>query len=83
MSGWLETSRVALEAESGRAIGALSQNEVDELLDLARVAAHESGDRINAPLVCYLVGVARAGGDGRSLSELVEAVIRASDAASG
>jgi hypothetical protein len=26
------------------------------LLDLARVAAHESGERKNAPLLCYLAG---------------------------
>jgi hypothetical protein len=48
--------------------------DVDELLELARIAAHESGERINAPLLCYLVGLAqgRRGGD---LAELVDAVV--------
>ncbi len=32
------------------------------LLDLARVAAHASGDRTNAPLLCYLLGRATAAG---------------------
>ncbi len=31
------------------------------LLDLARIAAHESGERINAPLLCYLIGRAERG----------------------
>ncbi len=81
MSEWLETARATVEEQSGARIPALSQQEVDELLDLARVAAHESGDRTNAPLVCYLVGLARGDADGRGLSELADAVIRASRAA--
>ena len=36
----------------------LSPDDVRALLDLARVAAHDSGERTNAPLVCYLIGVA-------------------------
>jgi hypothetical protein len=36
----------------------LSEADADAILDLARIAAHESGDRRNAPLLCYLVGVA-------------------------
>lgn len=42
------------------------------LLEAARVAAHDSGQRTNAPLLCYLLGLAGAGGV--SLVELVEAV---------
>ena len=53
---------------------------VHRLPHLARVAAHESGDRTNAPLVCYLVGMARAQGDGRALSELVDAAVGAGSA---
>lgn len=52
----------------------LSQEEIDDLLELARVAAHESGERINAPLVCYLVGLAHAR-HGRELGDLVDAVV--------
>jgi hypothetical protein len=36
----------------------LSDDDVRVLLDLARVAAHDSGDRTNAPLACFLVGLA-------------------------
>ena len=47
---------------------------MDELLELARVAAHASGERTNAPLLCYLVGLAhgRHGGD---LADLVDATV--------
>jgi hypothetical protein len=61
---WLDAARKALAAESGLDEAALEVTELEqvELLELARVAAHESGDRRNAPLVSYLVGVpARAG----------------------
>jgi len=34
------------------------------LLDLARIAAHVSGERTNAPLLTYLVGVAVGRGGG-------------------
>ena len=80
MHEWLEAARAALEERSAGSLPALSQAEIDELLDLAREAAHESGDRTNAPLVCYLVGIARAQGDGRPLSELIDAVVQANDA---
>ena len=36
----------------------LSPADVELLLELARVAAHDSGERTNAPLVSYLVGLA-------------------------
>jgi Domain of unknown function (DUF6457) len=50
-------------------VGPLTEVEQATLLDLARIAAHESGDRTNAPLLCYLVG--RAGGDLDTLAEIV------------
>jgi hypothetical protein len=34
----------------------------DTLLDLAGVAAHTSGDRTNAPLLCHVIGRAMARG---------------------
>lgn len=61
MNGWL--AKVGL--------GELTAHEETTILDLARIAAHESGDRKNAPLLCYLVG--RAQGD-KSLDELAEIV---------
>jgi Domain of unknown function (DUF6457) len=76
MDGWLEEARAKLAAEVGDEPSSydLSRAQVEELLELARVAAHESGERTNAPLLCYLVGVAhgRHGGD---LSELVDATV--------
>jgi len=49
----------------------LDDGDAATLLDLARIAAHESGERTNAPLLCYLVGRARGS---TSLDELAEAV---------
>jgi hypothetical protein len=73
---WLIQARDRLAAAGGEdpATLDLTQDEVDELLELARVAAHESGERINAPLLCYLVGLvhARRGGD---LADHVDAAI--------
>jgi hypothetical protein len=52
-------------------VDGLTPEEISVLLNLAGDAAHESGQRTNAPLLCYLVG--RAQGE-RSLRELVELV---------
>lgn len=76
MDDWLRDARDKLADVAGEDPAAyeLSEEEIDELLELARVAAHESGERINAPLLCYLVGLAR-GRRGRELSDLVDAVV--------
>jgi hypothetical protein len=72
VNDWLSARADALAQRSGvdRAALELSDEEIAALLDLAGHAAHESGVRTNAPLLCYLVGVARAGG--ASLAELDE-----------
>jgi hypothetical protein len=74
MDAWLEEAIGRLAAVDGAdpAEYALSEAEIQTLLDLARVAAHESGERINAPLICYLVGVARGERRG-SLDALADA----------
>jgi Domain of unknown function (DUF6457) len=76
MDEWLTAGRDRVAAAAGLEPSSLdlTQEEVDEILELARVAAHESGERINAPLLCYLVGAAHArrGGD---LADLVDAAI--------
>jgi hypothetical protein len=74
MDDWLKERADALAAASGtdRASLDLTNADVRTLLDLAKVAAHESGQRTNAPLLCYLVGLAR--GRGASLDELAEAI---------
>jgi len=76
MDRWLEEARSKLAAKVGEEPAAydLTQSEVDELLELARLAAHVSGERINAPLLCYLVGLAH-GRHGVDLSELVDAAV--------
>ena len=76
MDDWLGQARDRLAEAAGEDPASLdlSQGEIDELLELARVAAHESGERINAPLLCYLVGLvhARRGGE---LADHVDAAI--------
>ena len=66
MNEWLTTRAAAIGVDG------LSEEDERTLLDLARIAAHTSGDRTSAPLLCYLLGVAH--GDGRSLDELAEIV---------
>jgi hypothetical protein len=68
MNRWL---RDAVDAVGGGA--ELSEGDAEALLELARIAAHKSGDRRNAPLLCYLIG--RVQGE-RDLDELLEAVRR-------
>ena len=75
MDAWLTKARDALAAEAGVDAAQLELDEAETkaLLDLARIAAHTSGDRTNAPLLCYLVG--RAQRDG-ALGPLANAVRR-------
>jgi len=72
---WLADARKALAQASGVPAERLQLDDGDvaTLLELARVAAHESGERTNAPLLCYLVGRAQ---NGASLDDLAEAVRR-------
>jgi hypothetical protein len=73
---WLTSARDRLAEAAGESPDELdlSQADTDELLELARIAAHESGERINAPLLCYLVGIAR-GRKGGELAALVDATV--------
>ncbi|HYZ77193.1 MAG TPA: DUF6457 domain-containing protein [Gaiellaceae bacterium] len=75
MDAWLTEARDVLADAAGvpRERLELSDGDVSTLLDLARIAAHESGERTNAPLLCYLVG--RAQGDA-DLDELADALRR-------
>ncbi len=61
MSDWLDKagSRLAEAAGDDRAAYDLSAADGEALLDLARIAAHDSEERTNAPLICYLLGLAR------------------------
>jgi hypothetical protein len=69
VDAWLTSVAEALGVEG------LRPGEADVLLELARLAAHESGDRRNAPLLCYLVGFAAAR-EGTNVDELAAAVRR-------
>jgi hypothetical protein len=79
MDRWLEDARArlagAVDDEPG--LYDLTPADMDELLELARIAAHASGERTNAPLICYLVGLAH-GRNGGELGDLVDATIAAS-----
>jgi Domain of unknown function (DUF6457) len=73
VDAWLTEARDALARAAGIQPGELEldDNAVRTLLDLARIAAHDSGERTNAPLLCYLVGRAQGGA---GLDELADAV---------
>ncbi len=60
MNEWLDkaSSRLAEAAGDDLAAYTLSAADAEALLDLARVAAHDS-ERTNAPLICYLLGLAQ------------------------
>ena len=76
MNEWLSRARDALAETSGLPPEELELDAATTatLLDLARVAAHESGHRVNAPLLCYLIGRAERGA---TFSELEAALRRA------
>ena len=75
---WLDsmTSAVAEAAARDPSELQLSPEVAREILDLARIASHASGERINAPLLCYALGIAV--GRGASLDDLA-AVVRAAE----
>ena len=51
MDEWLKRVAAAVGSDEQ-----LSGEDADALLKIARIAAHESDDRRNAPLLCYLIG---------------------------
>jgi hypothetical protein len=73
VDAWLTEARNAVAAAAGVPASELelSDDEAQTLLDVARIAAHDSGERTNAPLLCYLVGRAQGGA---SLDTLADAV---------
>jgi len=77
---WLRQARARLAAEVGDDAASydLGDDEVEKPLKLAHVAAHTSGDRTNAPLIAYLVGVASGRHPDRTATELVRAVTKPS-----
>lgn len=80
MDEWLTRARDAVADAAGMPAETLEldRETIVTLLDLARLAAHDSGARTNAPLLCFLAG--RAAERGADLEELAAAVRRASAA---
>ena len=74
MNEWLDDTATKLAAATGDDVTVfeLTAEEQRALLELARVAAHESGARVNAPLATFLAGVARGRHPERSLAELLD-----------
>ena len=66
---WLQqiTDSLAARTELDASSLALKPGDRRLILDVARVASHQSGDRINAPLLCYVLGL--AAGQGISLEQ--------------
>jgi hypothetical protein len=73
LDAWLSQARDTAAACAGLPSGELDLTDEDAalLLDLAGLAAHESGDRRNAPLLCFVLGRAT---QGTTLAELSEAI---------
>ena len=66
MDDWLTRVAAAIGSDEK-----LTGEEADALLKIARIAAHESDDRRNAPLLTYLIG--RSRGE-RPLDEILDIV---------
>jgi uncharacterized protein DUF6457 len=81
VDAWLQSARDGIAKASGVPAERLelSAADVRTLLDLARVAAHDSGDRTNAPLLCYLLGLAVARSS-EGLEAISEGLVRTSPA---
>ena len=61
---WLEGMARHLASQTGIDEATLTVSDADAqlLLDLAGFAAHETGERTNAPLLCHVLGRAVAAG---------------------
>jgi Domain of unknown function (DUF6457) len=74
IDAWLTTARDAFARTSGLVPDGLTvdQHTAATVLDLARIAAHTSGERTNAPLLSYLAGLAVA--QGANIDDLAAAL---------
>lgn len=61
---WYDGTIESLAAATGLDVAELRLDDDlrAEILDLARIASHDSGARINAPFLCYALGLAVARG---------------------
>ena len=65
VDAWLQSARDGIASAAGVPAAELDLTpaQARTLLDLARIAAHDSGERTNAPLLCYLLGLAAGRGN--------------------
>ena len=77
MYDWLAEAARSLADSVGDDPGRywFADGEIDRLLDLAGVAAHEGGHKTNAPLLSYLVGLAHARHPELDLAEVITGAI--------
>jgi hypothetical protein len=77
MYEWLETAadQLALGVGDDPANYRFDGDEIERILALAGVAAHEGGHKTNAPLLCYLVGLAQARHPDLDLRQVIVAAI--------
>jgi hypothetical protein len=77
MSDWLEAAAdaIAREAKIDRSALDLSEDDKGSILEVAALAAHESGARLNAPLLCYLLGRASREAELEQLAAAVRATV--------
>jgi Domain of unknown function (DUF6457) len=77
MNEWLGAASARLASSLGEdpAEYDFTDADVERLLDLARIAAHDSGERVSAPLLCYLVGLAAGRHPEHDLATLVEGAL--------
>ncbi len=71
---WITETTLRIAAATGLDAGPLlvDATQAETLLDLAGFAAHDSGERTNAPLLCFVLG--RAIAQGADLDVLERAV---------
>jgi hypothetical protein len=78
MDEWLSLARDALATEAGLPAADLDLDDATagDVLDMARIAAHVSGDRRNAPLLCFLAGRASRDAEVAALAERIRTLER-------
>jgi hypothetical protein len=70
MNDWLRAEIDALAERAGVEAPGLIDDDAKVVLDIARIASHTSGDRTNAPLLCYLIGKLTERAGSATLEEL-------------
>jgi hypothetical protein len=74
---WLEAASLRLSegVDDDPGLYRFTDKQINDLLDFAGVAARTSGHKTNAPLLCYLVGLARGRHPDLGLEELMDIAV--------